>query len=47
MAFFLFSELVVNGMRLTQRVFVPLALRIVAFNSGEMQAFLSYFGKMV
>ncbi|EGU41442.1 hypothetical protein VIS19158_09447, partial [Vibrio scophthalmi LMG 19158] len=41
-----FSERVVSGMRLTQQVFAPLAQRIVAFKSGEMQVSLSDFGKM-
>lgn len=41
-----FSEQVVNGTPLTQRVFLPLALHIVAFKSGGMQVPLSDFGKM-
>jgi hypothetical protein len=46
MEFFLFSERVVSGTPLTQRVFVPLALHIVAFKSGGMLVSLSDFGKM-
>lgn len=46
-AFFWFSELVVSGMRLMRRVFVPLAQHIVDSKSGEMQVYLSDFGKMV
>ncbi|GHW28776.1 hypothetical protein VCSRO55_3015 [Vibrio cholerae] len=46
MAFFLFSELAVSGMRLTRQVFALLALHIVAFKSGEMQVSLSDFGRM-
>ncbi len=44
---FLLSERGVSGMRLTRRAFAPLALRIVVFKSGEMQVYLSDFGRMV
>ncbi len=46
---FLLSELVVSGMRLMRRVFVPLALalHIVDSKSGQMPVYLSDFGKRV
>lgn len=45
MEFFLFLEQVFSGIRLAQRIFVRLTLRIVVFKSGEMRLYLSYFGK--